>query len=419
MPPPESPRLPKARNLLFFGLCFWFAFVVVAANLLAAQLQAISPPTLPFGIISIHGAPFAQDFSYNMIYFRGIQERVVPRPYHPEDQKSLMQHMLPQASSGMSHAYSPVAFVLAQPLLLLSGQNAYLAYTILCAVVTLLLYHFYLFPRATESLQILALALCAVSVWVVTTFAVGQSAPITTAFLAGFWALQANRSTSTSLVCDILTAAFFWGLCLKPSVAILPFMLLLGAQAWRPLAIGLLFLLATWISLAGYYGGFWTGLTDYYYLLNHFNNGDFIPFMRRPTEGPRASDPSSQFSFGRNLVLILSLLLLLLRWSRRITGSEHFQGMTWVFLLFSPYLLPSENWVLLLLVVEGTFFQLRPTLPDILKLLLLVAIFDLRAHLTFPTQIDWNLKCLLCVWVLLDLLWKRKRNWSLPEHQAA
>lgn len=415
MPPPESPRLKKTRNLLFFGLCFWFAVVIAASNQMAAQLQAKSPPSYPFGIFFIGGGPYAQDFSYNMIYFRGIQERIVPRPYRFEDQQTLIQQMLPQGQTGMSHAYSPVAFVLAQPLLLFSGRNAYLVYTILCAIVTLLLFHFYLFPRAATPLQLLALALCAVSLGSITTFAVGQSAPITTALLAAFWALLSGRSAS--LFRDLCIAGLFWALCLKPSVAIMPFMLLLGAMAWRPLAIGLLFLLLTWTSLAGYYGGFWTGLKDYSYLLNHFNNCDFIPFMRRPEDGVGAASSSLPFSWGRDLVLFCGLLLVILRWCRHITASEHFQGMTWTFLIFSPYLLPSENWVLWLLVVEGTFFQLRPCFPDFLKLLLLAAIFDLRAYLTFPVPIDWTLKCLLCAWILIELL--RKRSWNSNELQAA
>jgi hypothetical protein len=406
----ESTRLNKTRNLLFFGLCFWFVAVVIAANLIAAKVQAKSPATFPFGVFSVNGIVRTQDFSYNMIYFRGIRDHAVPRPYRLEDQQQLMQQLVPEANAGMSHAYSPVAFVLVQPLLLLSGRNAYLAYTILCAVFTLLLFRFYLIPRTTEPLQLLALAICAVSILMVVTFTVGQSAPITTAFLAAFWALLTRRSASPSLLRDIGIGIFFWALCLKPSIAILPFTLLLGAMAWRPLIIGLALLLLTWTSLAGFYGGWWTGLQDYSYLLNHFNNGDFIPFMRRPMDDLGAEKSSVLFSWCRNAVLFFSLLLLILRWRHRITASEHFQGMIWVFLLLPPYLVASENWILCLLVVEGTFFQLRHTLPDYLKLLLLVGIFNLQSGLTFPFQVDWMLKCFLCVWIFFDLIPRRIGN---------
>lgn len=397
------------RKPVFLLLCVWFVFLVVAVNMILAKLQAASLPGLPFGISSSNGSIYAQDFSYNMLYFHGIRDRLVSRPYRLEDQETMMRHILPGITSGMSHAYSPVAFVLVQPLLEVSGRNAYLIYTILDAIATLLLFYFYLLPRAQVPLQLYALTICAVSVWVVTTFAVGQSPLITTALLAGFWCLLSRRETSPSWFDDLCIAAFFWGLCLKPSVAILPVMLLLGAKAWRPLIIGAGLLLITWTGLAGFYGGWLTGLQDYLYLLNHYHNADFTPFMQRFSESAEGKWLSAfWFSVDRDLVLVLSLTLLALRWTQRITGSELFQGLVWIFLLFSPYLLPSENWILCLLVVEGTFFRSKNSLSGYAKLLLLMGIFDLRAELTFPTQVDYPLKCVLFTWILIEFLWNRK-----------
>ena len=409
MPPGESTRLKGLRKPVFVLLCLWFVLLIVAVNVIVAKLQAASLPGLPFGISSSNGAIYAQDFSYNLLYFHGIQDRFVSRPYRLEDQEAMMRHVLPGITSGMSHAYSPVAFVLIQPLLAVSGRNAYLIYTILCAAAALLLFYFYLLPRAEVSLQFYALIICAVNVWVVTTLAVGQSSLITTAFLGGFWALLARRSISVFWLGDFCIAAFFWALCLKPSVAVLPGMLLLGAKAWRPLIIGGIFLLITWTILAGHYGGWWTGLQDYLYLLNHYHNADFTPFMQRFSETPEGRRLTALlFSLDRNLVLTLNLVLLALRWARRISGSEQFQGMIWVFLLFFPYLLPSENWILCLLVVEGSFFRSRNSFLGCGKLLLLMGILNLRANVTFPTQVDFPLKCLLFAWVVVELIQTRK-----------
>jgi hypothetical protein len=407
----ETPRLQKLRNLLFAGLCFWFFIVVVGVNVHTARLQAMSPPDYPFGIISVKGELFTQDYSYNMLFFRGIRDRLVPHPYRMKDQEVLMRQLAPMAYTGMSHAYSPVALVLALPLLLLSPQGSFLVYSILSAAATLLLFRFYLFPRATEPMQLVALTLCAVSLWGACTLFVGQTPPITTALLAALWVLLIGRSTSPSILRDVVIAALFWGICLKPSVGLVPFMLLLGMKAWRPLILGLFFLLVTWASLAGHYGGFFAGLSDYSYMLNHYNYDELSPFLRRPEGAAYAGHASSYFLIWRALIMICSLTFLTLRWTGRITDSELFQGMLWNFLLFSPYLMPSENWVLWLLLVEGTFFQLRPSISSCLKLLLLVLIFNLREHVTIPiTAAEWYLKCLLGAWILIDAI--RRRDWN-------
>ncbi|MCE0483714.1 MAG: hypothetical protein LV479_05695 [Methylacidiphilales bacterium] len=405
----ESPRLNNLRRAVFLLLCLWFAILVVGANLVLAKLQAASDPGLPFGISSAHGAVYAQDFSYNMLYFHGIKDRLVPRPYRLEDQEAMMRQILPGITSGMSHAYSPVAFVLVQPLLLVSGQKAYLIYTILCGLSALALYYFYLLPRVEVPVQFYALTICAICVWVVTIFAVGQSPIITTALLGGFWALLTARPTQCTVARDLAIAVLFWALCLKPSVAILPALLLLGSKAWRPLSLGAALLLITWTALANFYGGWWTGLNDYLYLLNHYHNADFTPFMQRFSQ----SDDSKRFSaflfsLDRGAIFFLGIALIILVWTKRITPSEQFQGTIWLFLLFSPYLLPSENWVLCLLVVEGVFFRKQNSVFSYAKLFLLMAIFDLRAQVTFPIQVDYPLKCILFTWMFAEWLWDKR-----------
>lgn len=407
MPSPELARLKVLRRAVFLLLTVWFVLLVLAVNNLMAQLQARSRPDLPFGISSSNGEIHAQDFSYNMLYLKGIRDHLTSNPYRMSDQIKIMQHLLPGVPAGMAHKYSPVAFVLAQPLLCFSGRNTYLVFTLLSAIATLLLYYFYLLPKAEDTLQLYALTFCATSIWVLTTFAVGQTPMMTTAFAGGFWYfLNGKRSTFHT---DFVVAIFFWALCLKPSVAIVPLFVLLGCQAWRALAIGVGLLLVTWTLVANFYGGWWTGLFDYLHLLSHNDAAELPSYMQRDYHSEQDKQWEALiFTLNRNLLLCSSLALVLLAWMRRITHSELFQGMVWAFLLFSPYLMPSENIILCLLVVEGSFFRSTNRFLNYSKLLLVIGIMDLRASVTFPTQVDFPLKCVLFVWVLTDLILNRQ-----------
>ncbi len=203
-------------------------------------------------------------------------------------------------------------------------------------------------------------------------------------------------------------------MCLKPSVTIIPAMLLLGARAWRPLAIGSVLLLATWTAVCGHYGGWLTGLRDYSQFLNHYNNAEMSPFLRQGNETAAGYELTRiLFSANRALLLGLSAALLLLRWWGRISAPEQFLAMGWVFLLFSPYLLPSELWILCLLVVEGPFFRAQSWRLAAGKLLLLAAVIDFRDGLFLSIALNFPLKCLLAAWILFDALQQKRRS-SIP-----
>lgn len=400
-------------RLCFILLCVIWASFVIWANLSLSVMRAENrAQNLPVGVFSFSdGTVLTQDFAYNLLFLKGVQERLVSHPYRLEDQENLLRRMVPEGTQGMTHAYSPVAFVLALPLLSISGGHAYLLYTILCAAGVLLLFYFHLLPQVESLLQIYALLACTVSVCVMLGLIVGQSALITTTFLGALWCLLKRRPTSCSLVSDILIAALFWALSFKPSLTLIPLALLLGARAWRPVVLGLLLLLATWICVADYYGGWWTGFRDYLFLLNHYDNADFTPFFQRGYETPDHQHLTRLlFSLDRDLILATSLSLIILRWMRRITGSEQFQGLVWAFLLLSPYLLPSENWIICLLVVEGSFFQSRNLAVIAGKFLLLCAVLNLRSGLVFPWPVDAYLKWLLFAWIVVEWLQARKNR---------
>ena len=84
--------------------------------------------------------------------------------------------------------------------------------------------------------------------------------------------------------------------------------------------------------------------------------------------------------------------------------------MIWTFLLLCPYLLPSEDTILALVIVEGDFFRARGAIRNVALVLLMLAIMNLRAGLTFPTQINFPLKCALLVWMAVDCGCARPRR---------
>ena len=418
------------HGLVLLVLGVTLAFLVVWLNRTESALQEAQDPNLPFGfMVKPDGSCSTQDFGCNMVYFRGIRERVIAHPYRLEEQEKLFRHYLPELASGMCHGYSPVAFVLVQPLLWVSAEQAYLVFTIVAGIGILLLFRFHLLPRVRCKLQIYALLACIASVCLITAFAVGQTALITTTFVGFFWMALQRREQRRSIGVDVALAVLLWALCMKPSVAYIPVALLLSTQAWRALAMGVGLLGVTWLCLSGYYGGWWTGLVDYANLLNHYDAAGMTPFMRNVFSrhgdtGFNAyfstlypAESAFFFALSRDLFLGSTLVLLLLRVSRRITLSGQFQGMIWTFLLLCPYLVPAEDWLLCLLVVEGTFFCSRLGVYGGAKFLLFFAIMNLRDGLNFPGQINTPLKCALLAWIIVEAVAARRKG--LPDSGAS
>jgi hypothetical protein len=410
------------RRFVLLVLACCFLALIAWLNRPGSQLQSYRQAGLPFGCIpSPQGGYAVQDFAYNLMYLRGISARVVAHPYRQEDQVTLIHHALPTASSGMCHAYSPVALVLAQPFLALPPPLAYLAFCFLAAAGLLLLDGFDLLPRA-DRLQVYLLVICAISITTATAFAVGQTALITTPLLGAIWWLLRRETRGPWYTFALALLA--WALCLKPSLAIIPVALLLGARAWRELALLALMLAATWAALGPLYGGWIDGLRDYSTLIGHYYEAGMVPFMRdvftrHGDTGANAffstlfpGHSTAFFTASRILFLGTTALLLALRWAGRIGASQQFRGMIWNFLMLCPYLLPSEDTILALVVVEGDFFRARGAIRNIALVLLMLAIMNLRAGLTFPGQINFPLKCALLVWMAADYRCAQPRRFA-------
>ena len=407
------------RRFSLIVLAFYFLALIGWLNRSGSDLQLYQQVGLPFGCVpSPQGGYAVQDFSYNLLYLRGISERVVAHPYRQADQVALIRHALPTAASGMCHAYSPVAYVLAQPLLALPPPLAYIAFSVLAAVATLLLYGLDLLPRAATRLQVYLLFVCAISLTEAAAFAVGQTALLTTPMIGGVWWLL--RRPQRGLGNEVALALLTWALCMKPSIAMIPVALLLGARAWKPLALTVALLALTWAALGPLYGGWIAGLRDYDALLGHYYEDAMIPFMRdvftrHPDTGANAflstifpGHTAFFFTASRMAYLAVILLLIALRWTGRIDASQHFRGMVWTFLMLCPYLLPSEDTILCLLIVEGGFFQGRGAMRNVALLLLMLGIMNLRAGLTFPGQVNFPLKCVLLAWMAVEAFFSRR-----------
>ena len=404
--PALRPRRWRLLLVLGLGILYLTVFVSTCRNFW--DFQATSREKTPFGVfITPGGGLFVQDFAYNMLFLRGIHDRLVPRPYSMDGQVQMVRKILPESRSGLHHAYSPVSFVLTLPLPYVSDFQAYLVDFILTCGGVMLLTYFYLLPRVTHLLQIGALAVTLPSFCTITALAIGQTAMLTTVLIGAFWALLQKRDQTArgGLGIDVALAIIFWAVCFKPSIAIVPFFLLIAAQSWRALTLGFGLLLATWTLVSGYYGGWWTGLQDYAFLVGHYNHGLIPPFddaghlayIERP-------DIARTFAFNRAMLSASCAILVLLRWTDRLTMSELFQLLVWVFVLFSPYLLPSEDWILCLLIVEGTFFKSTNVLAAATKLLLLAVIFNLRSNIGLPEQYNFPASLILALWLVIEIV---------------
>ena len=377
------------------------------------------PAGVPFGIVFIPGTENfgTQDFALHLSYLQQIWHQSVAHPYRLDDQEQMVKLWFPRMASGLPHAYSPVTLVMTLPLLGMTPGWAYFLVTLLNAVLLVLLTAFYLLPRVKNSVQAGALLAAFCGYVLFDIFLMGQTAIITTSLLAASMVLLKKRSTDKgrwNLSGEILLGLLLYFMAIKPSVALILAALLAGERAWKPLIIAGFGFVLTWLLLVGHYGGVVSGLRDYLWILNHYCQADMTPFMR-PGLVPGISTnltscltilfPAQNahiFLASRWLFEGLTLILLLARLMGRINLSTQFQGLLWTFLLFCPHLLVTEDFVICLLIGEGSFF--RPDRYAALKILLVF----LLVNLVMGTWTTWPLffvvKLILAGWWLMDLI---------------
>ncbi len=417
----------------------WIHRVVIV---LAALAVLIAPKLwsgerssgVPYGVVVLPGtnAFAAQDFAYNLNYLRQIAQRTVAHPYRLDAQEHMVRTWYARTSMGLVHGYSPVALVMASPLLMLPVEWAYALFTFFHAVLFVLLTVFYLLPRMKNSVQGRALLASFCSYALLDIWAMGQTAIVTTSILAAGAALLRNRSWTGALLLrrDLILGGLFFVLAAKPSIALILAAMLIGERVWRPLGFAAIALASTWALLADHYGGFWIGLRDYAWLLNHYCQADATPFMR-PGLSPEISTNLTSFvtklapgwngaAFHSSRVLFEGLIfgLVILRWSKRISFSTQFQGLLWTFLLFCPYLLVTEDLAVCLLAVEGPFFRPGPGAAFKVLLVFLMVNLWLRG-LAGGLPFVFPVKLTLAVWWLADLIFLQRRFPAAAEKSSS
>lgn len=420
--------LPGWRRLVLTLAILGFPITLISLD----RLWSLHPVTasgqaLPYGfdVLPDHFT-VVQDFTYNMNFFRQIWEHRVQHPYRLEDQKTMVENWVSPPPFILSHAYSPVALVLSLPFVFLPSRLAYLLYCALSYLGLLALLRGYLLPRAQNFVQVLVLVPCLLGYSLATSYSMGQTSLFTTGFFALIWVFWEKRAQSPRWEYDLVLGLLTWAICAKPSVALIALSFLLGCRLWHALFFcgGLLAL--TWICLADRYGGLISGLRDYSFLLGHYCRSEMPLFLRSGftvlsntsiqafliSLDPALDKTSFAFDLGRRLNLAGYALLIAAMWFRWITSENFFRGLLWVFVLFCPYLLATEDWVLCLFLVGNPFF--RPSHGMGLKSLLVAGIANARAGIISFWPIYLPLKLALCLWWLIDAYFLKPKETRVP-----
>jgi hypothetical protein len=412
-----SPLLIRLRRWI---LCYVVVVAVLGVFVAPKFWSGPRPAEVPYGIILIPGSDSfgIQDFACHMNYLHQIWNRAIDHPYRLRDQEQVMRTWYPRTTVGFPHPYSPVTMVVASPLMQIPVEWAYFLWTLCNAALLLLLTGFYLIPRMMNPVQAFAVLAVFCSYLVLDIFNMGQSAFASTGLVAAGYLLLSRRSTwPPSLGRDLLLGLVLFVLCAKPSIALILFAMAVSERAWRPVILAGIGLMVTWVALAPHYGGYVGGLQDYAWLLNHYTPAYMTPLF---SEGlpPGISTNfnafvttfmpgwnAGVFQFSRYVFEGLVLLLIFLRWTKRISLSTQFQGLFWTFLIISPYMLVTEDFVICLLAVEGNFFRGGPGATVKVVLVLLLANIWLGPLIHWP--LTFTLKVVLAAWWLIDLMTDR------------
>ena len=181
------------------------------------------------------------DFSYNMLFLRGVHDRTIARPYQMEGQAQMARIILPESGSGMHHAYSPVSFDPHSPASLrhqFPGLYRLFHHHRRRHPVADLLLSPAQPSRSRCNSAFLAIALPSVAT--MEALVVGQTAMLTTVLIGALWILLRRRQQSTGhpLVLDLALALLFWTICFKPSIGFVPFILLAGRSRMARTCLG-------------------------------------------------------------------------------------------------------------------------------------------------------------------------------------
>jgi hypothetical protein len=337
-----------------------------------------------------------RDFHMHRAYVERIWKRVAERPYTLEGQEKIFRDWAPRLTVGMPHAYSPTAAIIGWPFVFLlpDVRTSFLVYVALNLLGLLLLYQFYLFPRISNYYALAGAALIGISNCIIGTVVVGQTAVLSTCALALTWHLLyepvRKKLRRRSGLQDVALGLIFYLSTAKPPFAILFGAILLGARAWRPVALGGVLFVLTAIGMASYYGGWPAWIFDYQHFLAHYYKAGMTPFFEGCFIYQIGSNPTDFLALIANvpdaisaaifqpLCLAVTAVVAAMAVLGRIAPSRAFQLQIANLLLLAPYLRVSEDILIVLLIAEGGVLGTQPRLLEWIKLLLVLCIVNSR-----------------------------------------
>ena len=311
-----------------------------------------------------------QDFTAHFNFVREAWKSHGLRVYTEAGHRELAAAWLGETPArGLAFGYSPVLFVLLLPLLPLASGIAYLVFATASGLAVASLLHRVLLPRLSTGFEpLLALSICLFSTAFFNNLIIGQTALLTTAALGAGWALlydpSARRWKAGTVKTDLLLAALLFCLAAKPHVALVLGALLLAARRWRAIgAAAAALFAATWV-VAPKVGGWPFWCQDYLHLLTHYTRADAGAFLRESINPAIATSliqplhrftdvPDSTSSALCTALWLAGLAMASLGLQKKfLPPGCFFQCVVLGFLLFSPNLMATEDFLLILLLMD-------------------------------------------------------------------
>jgi hypothetical protein len=312
-----------------------------------------------------------QDFTAHFNFVREAWKSSGLRAYTEAGHRALAAAWLGETPvRGLAFAYSPILFVLLLPLLPLASGTAYFIFAAASGLAVACLLHRVLLPRLSGGIwPLFPLLICLFSTAFFNNLIIGQTALLTTAAVGAGWALlydpAARRWKTATGKTDLLLATLLFCLAAKPHVALVFGVLLLAARRWRAIGAAATAILAAALLVAPKLGGWPLWWQDYLRLITHYNRADAGAFLREsinPAIATSFIQPLHRFTAlpdAAASALCSTLWLTLLAAAfvglrkKFFSPERFFQCTVLGFLLFSPNLMATEDFLLLLLLMDN------------------------------------------------------------------
>ena len=316
-------------------------------------------PVTPGGVTSGEGVP-VQDFAYIFNYARWAATLRHTSPYSVSQHRRFLTAWLgPQIGSALCFAYSPMMVLLLAPLFALPTVWAWLVWNLVSAWTATLAVRSAI--GANRSILLLRLA-AFVDPTVVSCLALGQTTLLTTGLL-GILVLLAGRSTADESREVYGAAACVVCLSAKPPLAAVGVVTLLAAGRWRAVLVAAAACALVVAGAVAWWGGDF--VADYIAMLGGYNLID-APALFRAGLHPESMTnlrnvlvhtgwfddrQAARLSWIPLAVSLAPTPVLALRLHRAVPVQLACAASAMAYLLFSPHLSSTEDFLLLVVPI--------------------------------------------------------------------